>query len=93
VSWNPEPLVTLDAEAFRRELVGDNPGKNTEMLAAPISKAAIKDDAIRFVGVLADMYAGEDPLKIWERIAKGLTTAATGFDSADRKCAACSSRR
>lgn len=82
MNWMPEPLLSLDTEAFRRELVGDTPARG-RVVESPISKQSAKEEAINAVVLLADLYGGADRVKIWEHIAKALQTAGAAVEPDD----------
>jgi hypothetical protein len=65
-------LPRLDAAAFRRELVGlSSPEKKLDAM----SRAVMKQDAVRFISILPDLYGRDEPKLLWEYIAKALAAA------------------
>ncbi len=70
----PPGLATFDAEAFRRKVAGfADPNRLAD---TPGETAAIKDDAMRFICVLAHLFGEDlDRTTLWARIDSALETA------------------
>jgi hypothetical protein len=92
-AWTPDPLLRLDTEQFRRELVGDNPKQMAaRAIHDPSVKASIREESVHFVGVLAELMARSNPddrAKMWEWCGKALSTAGVGVDPDDFATFAC----
>ena len=77
----PPPLAIVDFEAFRRELAGlSAPGSK----GSAITPVAIKEMAIRFVTILAELFGDDlDRLTLWGRIDTALATSLARVGSSD----------
>lgn len=66
------PLRELTAAEFRLSLVEvQSPTKALDAM----SRAAMRDEAISFLSILPQLYGMDDPMRVWEYVAKAVESA------------------